>query len=431
VRVSDSIIYLISKVLEPPPEALLTIMPNSKLSTFLASVLTSGLEKTINGEPSTTILVPPNSAFDELGLVATHLLLGEDDSKRDLVRVVKHHIIKGVVYRTGLGGNETSFEPTEGDGGTYGTLEGSDVRLADGTVTASGGWGNAATIDTTSLDTLTQTGVVHTLTSGVLIPRSVRIGLNELVRAAKGGTMRSLIVRAGFEGVFDGTLKLEEVEGWRPVDLEDRWDWNWDWPWNKKGKKGIDYKNVNWTILVPTDDAFKSVNLTRLLSDPVALRRLVMQHLIPIFPGSPAPPPDQPARPIPFQDSATFSTLLSPSSLHGDIALRQTTKGSFLLGIQGARSHSATNPSEGKNDFATITSYGRTTTGKSKVASGVIQLDRVLDPWIPGWWVAWGQAVTFGVLGVLGVCVFWGLVGWVWWKEESEATFEPLYGEDD
>jgi len=107
------------------------------------------------------------------------------------------------------------------------------------------------------------------------------------------------------------------------------------------------------------------------------------------------------------------------------------------VGIKGARG------SGGLRDFARVIGYGRTTvpargtendpTGGPR--SGVLQVDRVIDPWIPDWWNAWGKPVASGIIGGILVVAFWASVLHFWWKRDEEPTYEPLngdiQGEDD
>jgi len=92
-----------------------------------------------------------------------------------------------------------------------------------------------------------------------------------------------------------------------------------------------------------------------------------------------------------------------------------------LVGIRGARGTSGT------TDYARLLSYGRTTTSDiSGTRSGVVKIDRVLEPWIPDWWHAWGWAAAMGAMGVLGIVAFWTGVVCLFRRGENEATYEPL-----
>lgn len=372
----------------------------------MAAAFASSLTTILRTHPSTTLLVPENKAFESLGLLMTYLLLPEAQSRTALQRVLKHHVLTSVAYTEELEGASAA---------SYTTLEGSSVIISGGNVTSSGPWIADASLKTRNA--LTQTGVVHELRNGVLLPKSVKVNIGDLVHAAKGTTMASLIQRAGLGKLLNGTLTFKDVD-----DL-DEWRRNHKPPHNSSLYKDVGFPKPGWTLLCPTDTAFKRVNLTALLQDIPALRRLVMQHIIPT-PPSQSPTPL--AHPLQLSDSATYTTLLSPHSLHGDIVLRATKDEeglpAFLLGIRGARGTS------GETDYARALAFGRTTTsdGKNGGRSGVIQIDTVLEPWVPGWWLAWGSNVAMGFVGGILILIFWAVVAWAWTRHDGEATYEPI-----
>jgi len=67
-------------------------------------------------------------------------------------------------------------------------------------------------------------------------------------------------------------------------------------------------------------------------------------------------------------------------------------------------------------------------------AGGVILIDRLLWPYEPPWWVAYGAPIFVGVMGVIAICgLFYG-VRLIWKWDTREATYEPVGGfgrEDD
>jgi solute carrier family 25 carnitine/acylcarnitine transporter 20/29 len=402
VEIQGSIIYLLSKLLEPPPDAIEAILPSSTLSTFLTSVFASSLDDTVRFSRSSTILVPQNDAFQDLGLLTTHLLLPE--ARRDLGRVIKHHILTSVLYESELGNGTT---------GTHGTLEGSDVRLTDGFITSSGEWGVFGKIDPKNV--LTKTGVVHQM-DRVLIPRSVKVNVGDLARAAKGFTMAGLVTRSGLGGILNGTLSLDDVEGWD------------GWRAQKVGKdRDSKGQATGWILLCPTDEAFRTVNLTRLLGDMDATKRFVMQHIVPTPPNLPSSTEGRQrdpwaSYPIPFIDDSAYNTLLAPDDdQHSDITFRypdNRSDRSVYVGIKNIRG------SLGSTEFAKILSYGRTTTHGPR--GGVIMIDRVLDPYVSGWWGAWGAAAATGTGGVLVIVALWFWWHYWWHSWSEEATYEPL-----
>ncbi|KAF7985327.1 hypothetical protein HWV62_6521 [Athelia sp. TMB] len=404
VEANNTLIYYMSRPLVPPSDPLQTILPSLELSSFLAAIFSTSLADILRVAPRTTLLVPHNSAFERLGLlVSAHLLAAT--SKDDLSAVIQHHAIDGVEYAAAL---------RNGSGLTFPTREGSDIKLerfktGDDKkllLSPSGGWAGMRS-ELMPKNMLTQTGVVHEL-SDLMIPRSVELTLGKLMKAAKGTTMVSMVTKAGMGWLLNGTA---------PPDGS---------PWADAGLTG-----TGWTLLCPTDDAFKSYNLTSLLADVDALQSIVSQHLIPV-----SSPVDADStlpqlldalnnnRPLSLDDSATYSTLLSPSSAYGDIIVRWEN-GSYVLGINGARG------TNGNADWARVLAWGRSTTGGG--IGGVIQIDRLIMPYYPTNWREYGVPVVVGILGVALICAFFLGVRAVWRKDATEATYEPVggFGRDD
>lgn len=350
----------------------------------------------LRNTPSTSLLIPRNDAFTRLGLlVSSHLLA--PTSKDDLENVILHHALTSVQYAHQLqNGSQHSFS----------SIEGTDVkidRLSNGTifVSSSGGWaGLKAQIH--PRDLLTQTGVVHEL-SDIMIPRSVELTIGKLVKAAKGSTMATMVNKAGFEWILNGTAPPEGS------------------PWADEK-----YGNVGWTLLCPPDDAFKQYNLTQLYSDLEGLRNIVSQHLIPTAPMTNILESSVGQnQPLEFDDS-TYSTIRSSSSAYGDIVFqRRTDSKEYVVGIKGARG------TNGKDDSARILAWGRSTTGSG--TGGVIQIDRLLVPYQPSWWYEYGAPTGVGGFGVIAICAFFYGVRWVWQRDTTEATYEPVggFGRDD
>ncbi|KAH8120058.1 FAS1 domain-containing protein [Phellopilus nigrolimitatus] len=276
--INNTLIYLISRPLVPPSDALEAALPSLELSSFIAAVFSTSLADRLRETPRSTFLIPENDGFKRLGmLVSAHLLSAS--SKSDLENVILHHVLDGVEYAK-------SFQ--NGSQQSYGTLEGTDVhvdRAENGTVTvsASGGWaGMSATVSTGNL--LTKTGVIHEL-SDVLLPRSLNLTIGKLVKAARGTTMTSMLAFKGYNltKLYDDPERL----------------------------RGIVEQHL---IPVPKPHALYLAQLDSFQTN----------------------------KPILLDDSATYTTLHSNDSAYGDIVFRQAgpdEKGGlgYLVGIKDAR----------------------------------------------------------------------------------------------
>lgn len=469
VEINNTIIYFITKPLVPPSDVWETALPSLQFSTFIASAFSTSLAETLKTTPATTFLIPQNKAFEKLGLVAKYLLRSTNGAKSDLERVIQHHVVSGVEYAQAL---------IKGTQKTYPTLEGSDLHMQkadDGTlwISPSGGWNNiqgrvlatanagdtskSTTPNSPVADLLTSTGVIQEV-DAVFIPRSVDISLEKLAEAADGSTMTGLVTRAGLGWILNGT---------KPPAESGLGEWNEFLRW-KDVEKNRDRRQqgivlddvVGWVFLCPIESAFKEVNMTRLLTDRDGMRRLVAQHLIPIV----VPPPSKPKslffnrvlakvapsfsspeayRPIALDNKATYSTILSQSSFYGDITFRwadedDKSKG-YIVGIKDARG------TNGAHDWANVLAWGRSTvappnsnlvltSGEIATEGGVIQIDRLLVPYQPKWWIEYGPPGIILVIGLLFIGTFFYAVRTFWRKDTMEATYEPIGGfarEDD
>ena len=402
VEINNTIVYFLSRPLVPPSDSLQTALPSLELSSFLAAVFSTSLADVLKKTPRTSLLIPHNSAFKRLGiLVSSHFLAAS--SKSDLEKVILHHAIDGVEYSESL---------RNGAQRTFATLEGSDLQFERPSnetilISPSGGWaGMKSKLHLRNM--LTQTGVVHEL-SDIVIPRSVSLTVGKLMKAAEGTTMISLMNRAGLDWVLNGTAPPEGSK------------------WAEEGLAG-----VGWTLLCPTDSAFKKYNLTELYADPIGIRRIVSQHLIPNPPASGAGTVAaldalNSNRPLALDDSVTYSTLLSPTSDYGDIIFRMGDKDSdtYVVGIKGARG------TEGRADWANVISWGRSTTGGG--TGGVIAIDGLLVPYYPSWWIEYRGPAGVTVGGIVLICLFFYGVRAIWRRDTTVATYEPAggFGEED
>ncbi|GAA5886633.1 hypothetical protein JCM5296_005355 [Sporobolomyces johnsonii] len=468
VIVGDSVIYLISSVLEPPTSVITSAVSDLRLSTFVASVYAATLDGTLATQPAVTYLVPTNKAFASLGLVMSYLLL--PSARQELRSLLKYHAIDELVYlddfpRTGsaryptlLDGAEIYFErdPVNSTLAVHGPTLGGHP--------ANGEARNARVVEG---DILTETGAIHVIDQ-VELPAELDITVEKLLRGAKANTMVELIQAANMSWVLQG--KRPPADFVFATDDDDDDD---DGKRKKKHKSRRSNVDRAYTILCPTDKALSRLNLTYYLANPSALSALVQLHIIPTDALSPSPPALPPSSdkdagtPIPLVDSITYPTLLSRSeggaSQFGTVAFKQwgEGEGAWMVGIEGARGTS------GESDSARVVAWGRATPwfvegkpdhdgdgdgGKEKggeayvpgltgragafatrlaAGGGVITIDSVLLPYEPGWFRRWGWIVLTVLAGVAAVGALVGFAVRAWRKRKGLVQYERLEGEED
>lgn len=402
IEVGNSIIYLISRVLEPPSTFVSTALDKG-LSTFVAAVYASALDKQfLLHSPATTYLAPTNAAFDYLGLAMNYFLLPA--ARGELGQFLQYHAIPDTIYLGQLPYDSQHFT----------TIEGSDVFLERSTTHTHvrvrgprvGGFpanGDNRPARVIEGDLLTSTGVLHVLNQ-VVLPPNINITGEKLMRGARASTFADLLSMVNMSWIAQGgpsPNSAETLNGEASMQQS---------KWSRKQIERRLFQQGSYTILCPTDKAFTKINLTHYLNDMTALLALVQLHIIP------SPPPSKSSlkdptkfpgdgRPLALADEATFSTLLSKSeggtSEYGDLAFRQSGESDWLVGIKGARG------TNGQHDAARILNFGRNTPQFSSetivtleapndaaeevsrssmvFGGGVLLIDGVLEPFEPTW----------------------------------------------
>jgi len=407
IQVGNTVIYILSQIVEPPADLLQVALSDIRFSTGVASIYSAKLDEELKAVPELTYLMPTNKAFAKLGLIMDYLLL--EKSKPDLIQVLKYHAVTEVIYLNELKMGSSQRFPTLEGTEVYMTKLGSHNLTVHGP-TMGGSAMNGESRDSLVLNTrdvLVENGSME-LMDQVELPSGLNIGLKKLMMGAKATTMLELLQASNMSWI------LEEEPAAGPTRRQER-----------------------YTILCPTDAAFTKINLTYYLEDGLRLEALVRQHIIPTHAarddsgsdeGRSGPPPFEP---LFLDDGVVYRTLLSTKeggwSAYGDVSFRATGAGSaaaggrggrtwgpsdddddggddgssdgghgtnkarWMVGIRGARG------SAGKHDSARVVNYGRaspplpsdTLDHRTIVVGppgGVLLLDMVLQPYVPAFW---------------------------------------------
>ncbi|KAN0066009.1 hypothetical protein ACQY0O_000101 [Thecaphora frezii] len=483
----SAVIYIISQLLEPPSNPIQTAVSRLALSTFVATVFSAELKKAVQRAPGITYLIPTNDAFAGLGLAMGYLLLPE--SQAQLQALIEFHSVDRIVYL-----EDFQREPIE-----LPTLlpsaESKVVaeRLKNGTVLVSraGQWGREPAARIIKGDILTNTGVIHEIdrvgmpldltivsgwpglfvVAGLIAPvatkgnvvltasfnllrfrspprlaPSLRFDLHRtqrnLMQGAKADTMGDLIQLAGYGWIVNGSS-----------------------PNNASHHRDSDRSYV---VLVPTDNAFTRVNLSSILEDPVALQRLVEQHIIPLDPedhvGVDDILPDGRRNRLTISDTQSFATLLDQSmggpSRYGRLSFRRIDDAEQGLGLGASAGHddhpggasgdgetglgylvgiTGTRGTDGsaRGHSAQVLKFGRESRAlgtRSKLRpgiGGVVVIDTVLEPYQPGWLYRWGWVVLASAAAAL-VTSFATLAAYRWWTRDGKIRLpDALEGEEE
>jgi uncharacterized surface protein with fasciclin (FAS1) repeats len=394
VESGESVIYLISGLLEPPLDVIQTAVSDLGLSTFIASTFAASLNKFVQRAPAITYFIPTNKAFAKMGLTMSYLLTS--DAKDDLRKLIKYHAVQGVHYMNDIEEEEQAYKTVQGRNLMIWrnatsrnatnpqicvhappvniSIEGAEDGLHR--LVPSNGETNPAQV--LYGDILTNTGVIHVIDS-VKLPPNVDITLGKLVKgSAKGGTMMDLLKKAGMGWLLQG--RQPEIEELAMIGLARRETTNKGKNTTKPiGDCGDDVTTglaSGYVLLVPTDAAFSRLNMSFYLTNEAALIALLKLHVIPSerlttagaevrTEGRQAPNPkkgrsqlvDLPSpkegHPLTLDNDIVYPTLLSQQSKYGDLAIRGNGDNGWLVGVRDARG------AMGQTDVARILASGR------------------------------------------------------------------------
>lgn len=456
METGNSIVYLISTLLEPPSDVIQTAVSDLSLSTFVASTFAAGLDKFVKRSPSKTYLAPQNKAFEELGLVMSYLVL--PDAKPDLKKLIRYHMVDEVKYLGDIPLGNGSLKTVAGEDLYWNRTwrnESNPVNITDA-ITIYGTQyqvGNSSTLlpangDETSGklvagNMLTSTGTLHSI-DRVLLPANLEITIGKLVAGAKISTMADLLIRAKMEWVLTGTPPLGHGNELSFIDDA-----------STRGKTHD--LSPAYTLLCPTDHAFSKINLTYYRNNEAALVNLLKLHIIPsdrITPAESSSPPKS-GKPLAFDEGVDYPTLHSADSAYGDLVVRNIIDDEWIVGVKDARGQSQ------DHNAGRVVSWGRATpkwlrssdtssamlaesgmgtslvnatwNGIMTLGGGVVVIDNVLLPYEPSWFFRWGWLVA--ILGFVGLLTLGFIALGVWFckfrKMSEEPKYEALEGEEE
>ena len=470
-----------SSLLSPPDDALQTAVSDLQLSTFIAAVYAADLDRSLKRAPAVSYFAPRNRAFGSLGLGMKYLLLPE--GKDELRKVVKYHAVDGTIYSGDVEKGKTVYKTLEGGDIVVERMKGKNASLILSSPTKWPGYdsgedypsnGELRPAHVVRMDTLTSTGVIHTIDS-VMLPADVSLTISKLIRGSRHTTMANLMVRAGLGWILEGREpSSDEVSAVMLSGIVKTRD--------EEGDTEPDVESLampSYTVLVPSDKAFSRINLTRYINDEEALLNLLKLHIIPTQPHTPtigstkqAAEPPKDGQPLSLGDDLVYSTLLSSKSKFGDIAFRATGDNSYIVGIRGARNRPGNDAARvgasgrasvrwrrsgreglhgGKHepkDDGDRTSYDENLAlwrGGLALGGGVLVIDSVLIPYEPSWFnryvtclsqncmsnVRWGWLVIMLVGVGIVLLVAAGTFGWWWLTRNKVEEYEPLEGEEE
>ncbi|KAJ9099752.1 hypothetical protein QFC21_003750 [Naganishia friedmannii] len=469
VEIGDSIIYLISTLLEPPGDLVQTAVSDLSLSTFVASLFAAGLDRFVKRSPSKTYFAPQNKAFEELGLVMKYLLL--PDAKPDLKKLIRYHAVDQMVYLDEIVEGQQSLNTVAGEPMLLNrtmynesnptnitnsiTVFGPQYQLAD-TSTMLPANGDPLQGNLIYGNMLTSTGALHVI-DRVLVPPNLDITIGKLVAGAKISTMADLLIKAKLEWILTGEqpsgLDLMRLGLTVPISNDNVY------------QNTPEYSLAPaYTLLCPTDHAFSQINLTEYRSNEVALLSLLKLHLIPSsqimsagLTGKGVSPP-QNGNPLALDEAIAYPTLRSGESNYGDLIMRNVVGDEWIVGVKNARGQSQ------DHNAGRLLSWGRATprwlrdspfqrteylpsvtndieaamvnstwNGVMTLGGGVLVIDNVLLPFEPSWFFQWGWQV--GLLGFAGLLTLGMTMLGLWFvrvrRAREEAKYEALEGEEE
>lgn len=320
VSINGNVIYRISDPVDLPPDIFTRLVVDLELSTFIATLYVSGVIEDIKQSKAITLFVPTNQAYKNLGLVSRYLV--SPAGKSDLQTVLRYHVASSVLYYQDLLDNILEV-----------TTLSDESLIIDGKNKEGKIWIHAPEDDITEReeygvlsksDMIVSNGVVHKI-DHIQIPNHVNITHHNLLSGINANLMQDILKRTGV---------LDE----------------------------LDFEKEDYFILAPTDKAFDSINLEKLLDDKEGLKKMARLHILPKSTGKKSWFFN------PFFGEQEFGTLLEQDK----IVVRQVGKSNMIIRVKG----------QPYSEHARVLDMGRVSTGDR--TGGVLEIDSVLFPVVRG-----------------------------------------------
>lgn len=251
VGASNGIIHVIDKVLLPPvdmpqddtvlPNIVETAAASGSFNTLVAALQATGLDATLSGEGPFTVFAPTDAAFALLGEETINALLNDTETLSD---ILLYHVISGqaVDSVTAIGLAGQSVQTANSDSVL--------LSLDNGNLLVN----NATVINT---DIVTSNGIIHVIDMVLSPPADTVTGGN--ASELPQNTIYDTAKAAG----LDTFIAAVEAAGL---------------------KDALNHPDDLYTVFAPSEAAFSALGaetLNTLISDPDALRNILLYHVLP------------------------------------------------------------------------------------------------------------------------------------------------------
>ncbi|CAG8676811.1 2244_t:CDS:2 [Cetraspora pellucida] len=344
--IGNSIIYMLTKTLKPPVDILTNAMRNRQLSNFVSAIYASDMLSTVQSSKGVTVFAPTNLAFSNLDLLIPYFL--SPYGKDDLREVVMYHMLKNIVYTEDIPQGESQYIAI--DGSPLNITRDEDhikVKIENGTA------------EVIQSDVLTSTGVMHVV-DAVQLPPTLHITVGKILNGIGATSMLEVFRISNLSAILDD-----------PVEP--------------------------FTIFSPTNDAFRKINITKLMNDPDKVSRLIRLHVIPHSVGN-------------LREGKELNTMLSDDAKL--VVRKDILFGGYKIEVKGGFFE----------DSARILGKGRSWNG-----GAVYEVDKVLKP--ERTFPHIGRVFFYVVLGLMTFITVGTLGGYIWhhWSlYQRRAGYRPI-----